>query len=368
LEKAPIFRVKLASFEQVRSYFRTGLIRISMPPFISYAQNFEDVVLWRALQQIEKGFYVDVGAQDPDVESVTRAFYERGWSGINIEPVEDYYKKLVQVRSRDINLKVAAGRALGICTLHSFVGSGLSTLDLEVSARHQAAGLTPQETLVPVLTLNKILEDAAASTIHFLKIDVEGAEGEVLEGIDLERVRPWIIVVEATEPNIAQTARDKWEGMVTNRGYSFAYFDGLNCFYIADEVSELKERLSVPPNFFDNFVRASEWAYREKAANLEQELTGVRVQAQERLELIENLARTQARKKLKRGVTIAILLILLMLSRMHDATALAGASWRTFWRRLHGWGVTWVSPVSASTSSNGSVGEYYADPLANETK
>jgi FkbM family methyltransferase len=339
-----------------------------MSPFISYAQNFEDVVLWRALKQSEKGFYVDVGAQDPDVESVTRAFYERGWSGINIEPVEDYYKKLTQVRSRDRNLKVAAGRALGIRTLHSFVGSGLSTLDSEISARHQAAGLMPKESIVPVLTLDKILEDSAASTIHFLKIDVEGAEGEVLEGLDLARVRPWIIVVEATEPNLTRAVHNEWERIVTNRGYSFAYLDGLNCFYVADEVSELKERLSVPPNFFDNFARASEWAYREKAANLEQELTGVRAQAQERLELIENLARARVREKLKRGVTIAILVILLMLFRMHDATALAGASWRTFWRRLHGWGVTWVSTVSASTSSIGSLGEHHPDALANETK
>jgi hypothetical protein len=55
-------------------------------PFISYGQNSEDVVLWRALRDIGTGFYVDVGAGDPKEDSVTHAFYERGWSGINIEP------------------------------------------------------------------------------------------------------------------------------------------------------------------------------------------------------------------------------------------------------------------------------------------
>src|SRR5258708_7170366 len=163
-------------------------------PFISYAQNFEDVILWRVLKEIEKGFYVDVGAQDPDVESVTRAFYERGWSGINIEPVDEYYNKLTQVRSRDVNLKVAAGREPGLRTLYTFAGSGLSTLDSEISARHQAEGLTPKEIVVPIITLNKVLEDSPASIIHLLKIDVEGAEREVLEGLDLKRIRPWIIV------------------------------------------------------------------------------------------------------------------------------------------------------------------------------
>jgi len=54
--------------------------------FISYSQNLEDVMLWRALKHIEQGFYVDVGANDPTFLSVTHAFYERGWHGINIDP------------------------------------------------------------------------------------------------------------------------------------------------------------------------------------------------------------------------------------------------------------------------------------------
>ena len=60
-------------------------------PFISYAQNSEDVVLWRALRDVEKGFYVDVGATDPEVDSISCAFYERGWSGINAYPVDAYF-------------------------------------------------------------------------------------------------------------------------------------------------------------------------------------------------------------------------------------------------------------------------------------
>ena len=246
-----------------------------MSPFISYAQNFEDVVLWRALKQVNKGFYVDVGAQDPQVESVTCAFYERGWSGINMEPVKEYFDKLNQARPHDINLNVAAGRASEFRTLHSFAGSGLSTLDAEISARHEAAGLTATESVVQVLTLTEVLKDSGRSPIHFLKIDVEGAEGEVLEGLDLGRIRPWIIVVEATEPNRTTTNHEKWEHLIIDHGYSYAYFDGLNRFYVANEVGELQEQLAVPPNFFDNFVRASEWTYKQRAENLERDLVTV---------------------------------------------------------------------------------------------
>jgi FkbM family methyltransferase len=240
--------------------------------FISYGQNYEDVILSRALRDVERGFYVDVGAADPEEDSVTCAFYERGWSGINIEPLDEYIDKLTQARPRDTNLKVAVGREVGLRIFHAFAGTGLSTLDPEVAARYEAAGLPVSQIVVPVLPLAKILEDCLAPTIHFLKIDVAGAEAEALEGLDLKRARPWIILIDATESNSRVIARENWEHLVTSRGYSLAYFDGLNCFYVADEVSQLKERLAVPPNVFDDFVRFPEWSEKQKAARLEQEL------------------------------------------------------------------------------------------------
>ena len=247
--------------------------------FISYAQNYEDVILWRALHDVERGFYVDVGAADPEEWSVTRAFYERGWWGINVEPLEQYFHKLKQARPRDTNLKVAVGREAGVRTLHTIAETGLSTFDPKIAARHRAAGWDTNETGVPTLTLAKILEDCAPSTIHFLKIDVEGAELEVLEGMNLDRVRPWIILIEATEPFSTVSTRDNWEHLVTGQGYQFAYFDGLNCFYVADEVSRLKERLAVPPNVFDEFVRRQEILARERVSALERELAGERTHA-----------------------------------------------------------------------------------------
>jgi FkbM family methyltransferase len=242
--------------------------------FISYAQNYEDVILWRALRDVERGFYVDVGAADPTELSVTRAFYDRGWSGINVEPLEEYFDKLEQARPRDTNLKVAAGREAGARTLHTIAGTGLSTFDTEIAARHQADGWKTCETVVSVLPLAKILEDCAPPIIHFLKIDVEGVEIEVLEGLNLGRVRPWIILIEATEPFSTVSTRDNWEHLFTNQGYEFAYFDGLNCFYVPHEKEGLKERLAVPPNVFDDFIRWQEWSCRQKAAALEQELAG----------------------------------------------------------------------------------------------
>jgi FkbM family methyltransferase len=238
-------------------------------PFISYAQNYEDVILWRALRDLERGFYVDVGAADPEELSVTRAFYERGWSGINLEPLDEYFVKLALARPRDTNLKVAAGRETGQRTLHAVDGTGLSTMDPKIAAQHRVDGWHPREIVVPVVTLEKIFKEWAPPTIHFLKIDVEGAEAEVLEGLNLDLARPWIIVVEATKPFSRASTHAEWERLVTGHGYSFAYFDGLNRFYVADEFPQLKERLTVPPNIFDDFIRWPEWSNAHKAEGLE---------------------------------------------------------------------------------------------------
>ena len=87
--------------DSAEKYAKSGII--------SYAQNREDILLWRALRDLRKGFYIDVGAEDPTQDSVTRAFYERGWQGINVEPVQGHFDKLCTERPRDLTLQVAIG-------------------------------------------------------------------------------------------------------------------------------------------------------------------------------------------------------------------------------------------------------------------
>ncbi len=241
---------------------------------ISYAQNFEDVMLWRALQHVGVGYYVDIGANDPVVDSVTRWFYEQGWSGINIEPVTHWFQKLSQDRPRDTNLQLAVSTQPGPLTLYDIPDTGLSTLDPAIAANHRQSGCTVQELSVPVQPLDAVLSQHARDRdIHFLKIDVEGAEHDVLQSTSLQSIRPWIIVVEATAPRSPITNYHLWELLLTTRGYQFAYFDGLNRFYVADEHRELMAALQVPPNTFDGFMRRGEWQARSDNHHLRQQLT-----------------------------------------------------------------------------------------------
>src|SRR6516162_11774296 len=167
---------------------------------ISYAQTREDVLLWRALHSIKRGFYIDVGAHDPTALSVTRAFYDRGWHGINVEPNPSYAAKLRKERPRDVTLEVALGHSPGMATFYEFGDTGLSTMVKEIADGHIAAGFKATELRVPVMTLAAVTDDLDDQQVHFLKIDVEGYERQVLRGANFGKVRPWIILIEAVRP------------------------------------------------------------------------------------------------------------------------------------------------------------------------
>ena len=238
--------------------------------FISYAQNYEDVMLWRALKHIEKGFYIDVGANDPVEHSVTKAFYDRGWRGINIEPVETWVQKLRLARPEDINLQVAASNSPGELDFFEVVDTGLSTTNIEIARRHaNEYGFSLREYSVPATTLTQICLEQEVKDIHFLKIDVEGSEQSVLEGIDFSVIRPWILVIEATLPMVQDQNYREWESLIVSCDYHFGYFDGLNRFYIANEHSDLDVNFQVPPNIWEGFITYKEYQLGQQCYQLQ---------------------------------------------------------------------------------------------------
>jgi FkbM family methyltransferase len=212
----------------------------------------------RALKHVEGGRYVDIGANDPVADSVSYAFYDRGWSGIAVEPVPMYAERLREVRPRDQVVEAAiTGHGDGTITLHQIADTGLSTLLDDVGAEHREAGWEVEDVTVQTRRLDSLLENAGwqAQDIHFVVIDTEGAERQVLETVDLGRWRPWVLVVEATRPNGTEPTHDAWEQLVLGAGYRFCLFDGLSRFYVAQEkANELGPLLQAPANILDNYV------------------------------------------------------------------------------------------------------------------
>jgi FkbM family methyltransferase len=226
-------------------------------PVVSYSQNAEDVRLWRVFGAIEDGFYVDVGAADPNVDSVTRLFYEHGWSGINIEP-NPCFDALRDARTRDVNLRIAIGESEGSVPFFlTYPYLGMSTLDLSVHAGVPETIERFEEVVIEQRRLDSVLEEhAAGRTIHFLKIDVEGAEGQVLASSDWSSFRPIVVIAEAIESLSTTPTHEGWETVLLDAGYLFAAFDGINRFYVDRAHDDLIPALAYPMSALDRFVTA----------------------------------------------------------------------------------------------------------------
>ena len=237
---------------------------------ISYAQNQEDVLLNRVFPARVPGFYVDVGASHPVVGSVTKHFYDAGWQGVNVEPALAFFDALRADRDRDVNLNIGLSDEPGTLAFCEAPGTlaGGSTFAAQEAARLRA-GVPCTDRTVEVRTLAQVCDvHVGDRVIDFMSIDTEGFEARVIAGGDWNRWRPRVVVVEATRPRTSIPTHDAWEPLLLGARYRFAFFDGLNRFYVREEDAALAEALAVPANVLDDYVlhAASEAAAQLGAA------------------------------------------------------------------------------------------------------
>jgi FkbM family methyltransferase len=222
---------------------------------LSYAQNLEDHTLNLIFPDVTDGTYVDVGGGHPVADNVTFYAYLKGWRGLVVEPQEDLAALYATIRPRDRVVSQLAGRIDGEIDFHIVDGlHGLSSANrenAESAAKYGAAFKTVKR---PVRRLSRLIDEAGLTTIHALKIDVEGAEPDVLAGLDFARHRPHVILIEAVNPSTAGDEWKAWEPVLLNAGYTFAYFDNLNRYYVAQEHKELVTRFPSSPTQWDAVV------------------------------------------------------------------------------------------------------------------
>jgi FkbM family methyltransferase len=246
---------------------------------ISYAQNREDVVLARLFDQ-DEGFYVDLGASHPVIDSVTKHFYERGWRGLNVEPLAEEYALLCADRSRDLCVQAVVTDRHGTVTLHvPWAEPGRSTT-IDAVAAELSPTLERTTLEVPSVRLGELLDDEKVDHIDFLKIDVEGGEAAIIHDTDWAEVRPRVLVIEATRPGHTEPSHEAWEPVLLAAGYRCLLFDGLNRFYADSDDHEAAAALSTPANVHD-VTEPYQWFSRVQSL---QELLQVETEARRQAE------------------------------------------------------------------------------------
>lgn len=224
--------------------------------FVSYAKNLEDVMLQRAFSELDHGCYLDICTGSRANGAVTRAFYEKGWVGLNVLSESTAHQTLAHDRPRDIHLNTIVG----------------------ASDTDQAK------------TLASIWQACLSGDqpVHFLHLDAAGTEKQVILGNDWTRFRPWVLVIASrsaseavgseevgseavgsgksgsAEAGFDQALADKgsdkadshqaWEPLLLGHQYRFAYADGVNRFYVAQEHGERLSCFQYPPNIYDDYI------------------------------------------------------------------------------------------------------------------
>lgn len=236
---------------QIIEPHRLRPVRYSNEVVISTCSDREDVLLWRALHETKNGFFIDVGAGDPNWSSPTRWFSVNGWTGINVEPHPMLFPILEKWRPNDINVNCGISQEEGFLRFykvnptHDGIAWGLSSFNKDAGDRAKEKGYVVIEDNIQVRTLNSVIEDFGnGRTIDLLKIDVEGYEKSVVASIDLRRHRPRVMCIEATAPLSPDPSFGDWELLITKSGYDFCLFDGINNYYVREESPDLRSQFN----------------------------------------------------------------------------------------------------------------------------
>jgi FkbM family methyltransferase len=170
------------------------------------------------------GFYVDLGANEPIIESQTYHLEKLGWQGLLIEPLPSYIKLLKEKRSGKVIEFACSSKENHGKILDIVVAGGHSTLNISPIA---AGSESNETTKVTCRTLDSILEENNAPVgFDFISIDIEGHEMEMFKGFSLEYWKPKLILLED------HVITHEKHNYMTSHGHQIILRTGLNSWYV----------------------------------------------------------------------------------------------------------------------------------------
>ena len=203
---------------------------------INGSQNNIDSII---LKNIKNGFFIEAGGSDPKDQNNTELLEANGWTGLIVEPKNDFNESYSKIRPRSIieNVVLVSNDYKKDTILGDF-------------SHYMTGGVENIHSLVwnPIeykcSTLNKILNKHNVNEVHFFSLDVEGYEVNVLNGINFSDVFFHIIVVEN---------HGKWD---KDGSLIYDNFDFLNDFgfYRKHKINQHEFYLNIKSEYYDSFT------------------------------------------------------------------------------------------------------------------
>ena len=208
--------------------------------FISNSAFGEEILVNRLLQKFSKGFFVDVGAYNPIIGSLTNQLYKKGWNGINIDAMPGCIKLFNKLRPRDINLELGIGKKNEIINFYVFNESAINTFSKEQAEKMNNSKnefFLKKVAKVKVKRLETVLKNyLSENEIDLLNIDVEGLDLDVLESNDWSKYRPKFVLVEILDCVFDDLAKSPVVKFMREKEYTI-YSKQINTVFFKNNLS-----------------------------------------------------------------------------------------------------------------------------------
>jgi len=178
------------------------------------------------------GTYIDIGSGNPIAGSNTYLLYQRGWSGVLVDPIESNIAESRRARVRDVCIQAACGQKSDEpVTFYEYDIYEYSTTSMDRVIELKTLGhLVSKEYRVDSVNVNKLFKVVKAQSPLVLCIDVEGGEFNVLKQIDWNEYSPDFIVVEEWDPPL--TKPTEISHFLSDRGYKIYGVAGMSSIYV----------------------------------------------------------------------------------------------------------------------------------------
>ena len=164
------------------------------------------------------GVYIDIGCHQPFLNNNTYRLYKRGWTGINIDLDFNSIDLFNFFRKKDFNINTAISDKNEETDLYFFHNrSAINTLSKE-------SGVKAKEIRkIKTHTLNDIIENSPFKDkkINYLSIDVEGHEISVINGFDLNKYKPELVIIEFIDTKIKEFYLNQIDNIISSDIYNF---------------------------------------------------------------------------------------------------------------------------------------------------